>query len=235
MGKTIAIRVSSSGLAQECIEELNKYGVPVYFSGLIMPPNRYICICYDIDTFEYLSSFAAPEINSDTKEYNYCDIEFFKLPTEIQEAIVERTKQKNCIGFIINLCAGDSTGGFTWDSSEEGDGFWRSIIEDRQFDVFFTKYPKNHEAKVSDCPPHYTSLSAEDIREFNKLAKQLYADCATNINDYSKILKDESRLQEQEVNLSRRDGTKPVRFHGGKHQVRIASKHLSYQKAVGRG
>lgn len=58
-----------------------------------------------------------------------------------------------------------------------------------------------------------------------------------NIIDYStlKLKSYESRLQEQEINLSRRDGAEPVRFHGGKHQVRIASKHLSYQKAIGRG
>ena len=57
------------------------------------------------------------------------------------------------------------------------------------------------------------------------------------ILDYStlKLKSYESRLQEQETNLSGRNGAKPVRFHGGKHQVRIASKHLSYQKAVGRG
>lgn len=49
------------------------------------------------------------------------------------------------------------------------------------------------------------------------------------------LKEDESRLQKQEAHFSGRDGAKPVRFHGGKHQVRIASKHLSYQKAVGRG
>lgn len=59
----------------------------------------------------------------------------------------------------------------------------------------------------------------------------------SNIIDYStlKLKSYESRLQEQETHLSGRDGAKSVRFHGGKHQVRIASKHLSYQKAIGRG
>lgn len=239
MNKIIAIKVSSNKESQECIEELRKYGVPVYFSNLVMPSNGYICICYDSNTFEYFSSFAAEadNPNEDIKRYEYFDIEFFKLPDEIKEKMVSRTKQKNCIGFIMYLDAGDSAGGFTWSFSEEGEKFWRAIIQNKQFDVFFMKYPRNHEVKVSDCSLHYDciSLSAKDIWEFDKLAKQIHADCVTNINEHSKILKDESRLQEQENPLRRGNSAESVRFHGGKHKARIASEHLSYQKAVGRG
>ena len=65
----------------------------------------------------------------------------------------------------------------------------------------------------------------------------IFPDISCAIDDQCFIKKEEyeSRLQEQKAHLSGRDGAKPIRFHGGKHQVRITSKYLSYQKVFGRG
>ena len=59
----------------------------------------------------------------------------------------------------------------------------------------------------------------------------------SNIIDYStlKLKNYESRLQEQETHFSGRDGAKSVRVCNRRNKARIASKHPSYQKAVGRG
>ena len=72
-------------------------------------------------------------------------IKFF--PIEVVEQMVkEQVKQGNKanIGIFANVdpCAPFNQGGFTWGETEAGHSFWRSVIREKDFNLFFSKYPK---------------------------------------------------------------------------------------------
>ena len=68
------------------------------------------------------------------------------FPTEVVEKMLERQEEKgnprDVTVFEKDACATRVKGGFLWEYSEEGFGFWNNIIRHRQFNVFFEKYPK---------------------------------------------------------------------------------------------
>ena len=44
--------------------------------------------------------------------------------------------------------AGQDLGGFNWRATIEGDDWWSKVIDDKNFDIFFLKYPKTSYPKV---------------------------------------------------------------------------------------
>ena len=61
-----------------------------------------------------------------------------------------------------------SSGGFTWDNTVEGFDFWDDVINGKEFDVFFKKYPK----KEIDTHVYYRGNAErgdEIISELEKL------------------------------------------------------------------
>jgi hypothetical protein len=90
------------------------------------------------------------------KEYNG-DIKGF--PEEVVERMlyyqVEQGNKRDVTVFEKNRIAGKDTGGFDWVKTLEKHAFWIQVIDGRDFDVFFDRYPKKAYPKVmmvSDCP-----------------------------------------------------------------------------------
>lgn len=66
--------------------------------------------------------------------------EFMTFPEEIRKAMIERSRSKSPIPFIKSISCDSSTGGFTWDQTEEGYEFWDNIISNRDFDSFYKHF-----------------------------------------------------------------------------------------------
>lgn len=68
------------------------------------------------------------------------------FPPEVVELMLQRqfeqTGKRDISVFEANRQAGKSSNGFTWEDTIEGHHFWEDVIEDKNFDVFFKKYPK---------------------------------------------------------------------------------------------
>lgn len=79
-----------------------------------------------------------------TKKHLVGDISDF--PIEIVEKMVsEQVKQGNLPNptiFALKKTASYCEGGFTWDATKDSHYFWEDVIRRKNFDVFFSKYPK---------------------------------------------------------------------------------------------
>ena len=68
-------------------------------------------------------------------------------PIEVAQKMVDyQVKQGNApdvVTFQSNCLTSKFYGGFDWDETDEGIAFWKSVIFDKNFDLFFQKYPKN--------------------------------------------------------------------------------------------
>lgn len=68
------------------------------------------------------------------------------FPLEVVQKMVEyQVKQGNEANvevFQDNVWSSDVNGGFFWADTEEDSGFWHNIISNKNFDLFFEKYPK---------------------------------------------------------------------------------------------
>ena len=64
------------------------------------------------------------------------------FPIEVVQRMVDcQVEQGNEADVtIFQNCEKD---GFLWNKSQEGKGFWKSVIRNKDFDVFFKKYPKH--------------------------------------------------------------------------------------------
>lgn len=75
------------------------------------------------------------------------------FPIEVVEKMLDRQKEQgnkeNVQIFQRNKSASDNIGGFTWSESPEGHDFWHSVINNRNFDTFFSKYPKRKNTIIS--------------------------------------------------------------------------------------
>lgn len=63
------------------------------------------------------------------------------FPIEVVEKMVKYQIEEDG-GFDIDGFEEDRLGGFTWKRTPEGQEFWNEVIENRNFDLFFSKYPK---------------------------------------------------------------------------------------------
>lgn len=73
------------------------------------------------------------------------------FPIEVVQKMVERQVEqgnKPDVTIFQKKCrATKLDGGFTWESTIEGDGFWYRVIALRVFDLFFVRYPKGSLSK----------------------------------------------------------------------------------------
>jgi len=71
------------------------------------------------------------------------------FPQEVVEAMLnEQVKQgypRDITVFERNKTSGNSNKGFVWYKTNDGVYFWNKVIESKNFDMFFTKYPKKSE------------------------------------------------------------------------------------------
>jgi hypothetical protein len=75
------------------------------------------------------------------------EVTWDELPIEIQkrmlECQVEQGNNKDETVFREYVWVGKHSGGFTWDKTDEGEDFWNDIIHNKNFNVFFERYPNN--------------------------------------------------------------------------------------------
>ena len=75
------------------------------------------------------------------------------FPIEVVQKMVEnQVKQDNPANVSIfqrDAFSSKFTGGFDWDNSEEGYKFWREVIIEKNFRLFFVEYPKTVYIKTS--------------------------------------------------------------------------------------
>jgi len=68
------------------------------------------------------------------------------FPIEIVRAMVERQheqgNERDVTVFQRDILNGFSKGGFNADKTKEGSNFWQKVLIDKNFDIFFEKYPK---------------------------------------------------------------------------------------------
>ena len=82
-----------------------------------------------------------------TKEDLIGDIKDF--PIEVVQRMVDiqiEQNSNNCIELLQNL----ASGGFTFGITKEGWEFWHDVIFNKNFDLFFEKYPKDEDAKTEE-------------------------------------------------------------------------------------
>lgn len=74
------------------------------------------------------------------------DFQFNDIPVEIMTKMLEyQLKQSHIMDksvFDENIKAGKNNKGFNWGETKEGFDFWEDVITDKQYHVFFEKYPK---------------------------------------------------------------------------------------------
>lgn len=78
------------------------------------------------------------------------------FPKEVVDLMLERQFEQ--IGIrdvtVFEACryANVDTGGFKWGETEEGHDFWCAVVYNRNFDVFFERYPKKESEPVQEQP-----------------------------------------------------------------------------------
>ena len=74
------------------------------------------------------------------------------FPREIVERMlecqVEQGKPRDVSLFECIPNADQHSGGFNWRDTIEGEDWWSKVIDDKNFDIFFLKYPKTSYPKV---------------------------------------------------------------------------------------
>lgn len=68
------------------------------------------------------------------------------FPIEVVEKMVKYQIEEDG-GFDIDGFEEDRMGGFTWKRTPEGKKFWGEVIINKNFDLFFSKYPKEGDCK----------------------------------------------------------------------------------------
>ena len=88
------------------------------------------------------------------------------FPIEVVQKMVdyqvEQGNKADITVFQIRNYASISLGGFSWSNTVEGFNFWDDVINDKEFDLFFNKYPKLELEGVNEQisnEPHFLYLT----------------------------------------------------------------------------
>ena len=100
-------------------------------------------------------------------------MQFKNLPVEIQEKMLDEQERqgnkRDAKVFERRTMTYVLGGGFTWNKTVDGYKFWKKIIVDGDFSVFYEKYPKRPQLKV--IPLHVKILDSKALLE--KIAEKL--------------------------------------------------------------
>lgn len=84
-------------------------------------------------------------------------MKFSEFPPEIKLKVKQKVEEQDNVyleaNFDTHISRDRLDDGFTWHRTEEGAEFWRRVLLDENFEVFFKRYPKNF------CVPPYTSTN----------------------------------------------------------------------------
>lgn len=75
------------------------------------------------------------------------------FPVEIVEKMLDKQEEqgnKRDVKVFEKERAASSWRGFYWNDTAEGYDFWKNVIENKNFNLYFNKYPKRKEMKKSD-------------------------------------------------------------------------------------
>ncbi len=76
------------------------------------------------------------------------------FPIEIVQKLLEKQLEQglkeNIAVFEMDIYTSSVNGGFAWDETSEGRSFWYDVLINKDFKLFFTKYPKSTDPKSSD-------------------------------------------------------------------------------------
>lgn len=127
------------------------------------------------------------------------DLEGF--PEEVIEKMLERQveqgNERDVSVFEKERNVYKNWGGFRWDNTSEGYSFWNEVIDNKDFDLFFEKYPNKEK---DGRPKRYSSreVSGMDVidlvkhwnLDFNEgnILKYLLRDKGEDIQDLEKII-----------------------------------------------
>lgn len=102
------------------------------------------------------------------------------FPLEVVQKMVERqyeqTGKCDVKVFQNQKYASSYEDGFRWSQTPEGHNFWRGVISQCLFDLFFTKYPKYYyikrtsETKIKDIISKLVSLGGKSTRDYRESA-----------------------------------------------------------------
>ena len=108
------------------------------------------------------------------------------FPKEIVERMlecqVEQGNPRDVSIFERYPNAGQDLGGFNWRATIEGDDWWSKVIDDKNFDIFFLKYPKTSYPKVMRVGNSYP-LEYERVVFMKKCGKFIAWDRAKTLKD----------------------------------------------------
>lgn len=195
------------------------------------------------------------KISKDTEEKNVP--EFINLPLELQKMMVEKSSSKSYIPFLGNICVNENIGGFKWGETEEGYKFWSDIINYKNFEIFFERYPKKSltktDSKVTSnlIARDFITCGTETVNNYIdsfKAASVVVDNCINytankevfdKLNEITELLtknneSDENQLQGEKVPFRGTD-PRPGRVLRGSNKTRVTIKSLSYKKVIGRG
>jgi hypothetical protein len=117
------------------------------------------------------------------------------FPPEVVEKMLDRQSEqgndRDANVFECNLASGREKGGFTWKETIERHEFWGNVIYDRNFDLFFERYPKITNAE--DMPvKKLLDLLVEYENKNQNLGKKDYVNIQVYIDGSGRINQDGS-------------------------------------------
>lgn len=112
------------------------------------------------------------------------------VPTEIVEKMLyyqeQQGNKRDASVFEGRLSLGAASNGFTWGRTPEGEGFWREVLNYKQYSIFFDKYPKTQYPKVMWVRDFSKSMAVSRVVFMEKCGKYLAWANATTIEEAEK-------------------------------------------------
>ena len=114
------------------------------------------------------------------------------FPREIVERMlecqVEQGKHRDVSVFECIPNADQHSGGFNWRDTIEGDNWWSKIIDYKNFDTFFKKYPKTSQYPKVMMVGNSYPLTRKRVVFMEKCEKFLTWDSADNLKDAENVI-----------------------------------------------
>ena len=114
-----------------------------------------------------------------------------EFPREIVERMlecqVEQGNPRDVSIFEHYPNADQDSGGFNWRATIEGDDWWSKVIDYKNFDIFFLKYPKTSYPKVMMVGYSYP-LTRKRVVFMEKCGKFLAWENADNLKDAENVI-----------------------------------------------
>ncbi len=122
------------------------------------------------------------------------------FPEEVVEKMLERqVEQGNPRDVsVFEKYIGDDkqAGGFDWCTSPEGHLFWKVIIQEKDFDTFFERYPKQEPSKKTRLSKSSSSILTKSRNSMKEEKRECEERIDAILNDFVK------KWQPEDIDLS---------------------------------